>query len=806
LVGLEKERQELVDRIERLWVARESGTIFISAPRGRGKTALLSAAIHDARKQGYHPKVIHVDLSDPPTEQELRDSISPKAVSTRETDNAMSAIFKLAGDAGATVAPVLGISLICKLVGAVPDIVGKVTEAVRARNSSGMDFSLHLLQELASACCQKVPVLVVIENVESGNVAHSDVTIASLTEIVRRGLGFLLVVTYDERSLSPTARQLLQARIDAHDAAPLMLLDPPTASEFAEAVGRVSDGVLREIHQLANGCVKTFQEIWDECQNQKVIVLDENQTWEWNDDAEKRDFGKTAEGFYRGWLRLVETCKVHTGDERLVRLALGIGALFGEEFKDCAVADVLWRMGKRLETEFYGENGHLNSITDLFDGPLATIVEDTGFDVDKNPLHKFKFKLFRHFAIGDIPSEDFKDTAKYCVQVLAASEEGNSRVAWRNIELLAMAGMHKEANDYREKVTTFPTPRYSAWELRYLSAKIRDLGSDADWFQWVMDVYNHFRPYPTVQNDLIILLDEVITVATISSRQDILLGALIAKGQVYSDQSEHCKALELAQQVTQELGDDDCSLLYAKSKNLQGVALSALHRFDEAENALRHAISILESIFGHEDPQTLTTVNNLACLLMNRGNYAAAQPLFERVAKISERVQGFEHPDTLRCMHNFAHFLGRKGDYSAAQRLHERVLEARERVQGPDHPDTLACVYNLACLLKKKGDHAAAQPLFARIQQAREHVAMALVNKGVALVLANRLDEAVAAYDEVVNRFDGAPEPALREWVLRALRHAVEVLEKQGRKEEAEARKRIIRGLSGSETVEGATG
>ncbi len=51
----------------------------------------------------------------------------------------------------------------------------------------------------------------------------------------------------------------------------------------------------------------------------------------------------------------------------------------------------------------------------------------------------------------------------------------------------------------------------------------------------------------------------------------------------------------------------------------------------------------------------------------------------------------------------------------------------------------------------------------------RKQVAMAIFNKGVDLGKAKKLEDAIAAYDEVVRRFGDAEEPALREQVALAL-------------------------------------
>ena len=64
----------------------------------------------------------------------------------------------------------------------------------------------------------------------------------------------------------------------------------------------------------------------------------------------------------------------------------------------------------------------------------------------------------------------------------------------------------------------------------------------------------------------------------------------------------------------------------------------------------------------------------------------------------------------------------------------------------------------------------------------REQVAMALVNKGVALGALNRNEEEIAAYEDVVARFGQSSEPALRESVARALINKNEVLERLSQK------------------------
>jgi hypothetical protein len=51
---------------------------------------------------------------------------------------------------------------------------------------------------------------------------------------------------------------------------------------------------------------------------------------------------------------------------------------------------------------------------------------------------------------------------------------------------------------------------------------------------------------------------------------------------------------------------------------------------------------------GLEHPDTLRSMNILALLLMNRGKYNEAKPMYWQTLQLRERVLGLEHPATYR--------------------------------------------------------------------------------------------------------------------------------------------------------------
>ena len=80
------------------------------------------------------------------------------------------------------------------------------------------------------------------------------------------------------------------------------------------------------------------------------------------------------------------------------------------------------------------------------------------------------------------------------------------------------------------------------------------------------------------------------------------------------------------------------------------------------------------------------------------GDYAKAEPLYQRALKIDEKALGPDHPDTAQTLNNLAELYRSMGDYAKAEPLYQRALKIKEKALGPDHPDTAMALNNLALL------------------------------------------------------------------------------------------------------------
>jgi CHAT domain-containing protein/tetratricopeptide (TPR) repeat protein len=174
-----------------------------------------------------------------------------------------------------------------------------------------------------------------------------------------------------------------------------------------------------------------------------------------------------------------------------------------------------------------------------------------------------------------------------------------------------------------------------------------------------------------------------------------------AKGTPLAEQ-----ALELARE---KLGTRDPQTL--TSLNNLAFLYKAQGRHGEAELLLREALQ-----------GGLGSLNNLALLYQAEGRYGEAEPLYREALQAGREVLGPRHPDTLTSLNNLATLYEAQGRYGEAEPLYQEALQASREVLGPRHPQTLASLNNLASLYDSQGRYGEAKPLFQEALQARREV------------------------------------------------------------------------------------
>ena len=157
------------------------------------------------------------------------------------------------------------------------------------------------------------------------------------------------------------------------------------------------------------------------------------------------------------------------------------------------------------------------------------------------------------------------------------------------------------------------------------------------------------------------------------------------------------------------LGPDDPDTLTSRD-NLASAYWSA-GDLDRAIPLHEATLADRQRLLIPDHPATLASRNNLASAYWSAGDLDRAIPLLEASLADTERVLGPDHSDTLASRNNLASAYWSAGDLDRAIPLLEASLADTERVLGPDHPDTLGSRNNLANAYASSGDLDRAIPL-----------------------------------------------------------------------------------------------
>jgi len=139
-----------------------------------------------------------------------------------------------------------------------------------------------------------------------------------------------------------------------------------------------------------------------------------------------------------------------------------------------------------------------------------------------------------------------------------------------------------------------------------------------------------------------------------------------------------------------------------------GSSLHRLGKYQESCTIHRQSFKLREIMLGKDHPSTLTSMNNLAEVLLCQGKYSEAEQMHQQTLKLRERVLGKGHPFTLDSMNNLAEAARHLGKYKEAMQIHQRTLKLREKVLGREHASTLDSMNNFALVLRHLGEYSEA--------------------------------------------------------------------------------------------------
>ena len=90
------------------------------------------------------------------------------------------------------------------------------------------------------------------------------------------------------------------------------------------------------------------------------------------------------------------------------------------------------------------------------------------------------------------------------------------------------------------------------------------------------------------------------------------------------------------------------------------------------------------------------SLNNLAILLYDKGDYDGAEAMHREALALKRKRLGDENPDVATSLSNLAAMLMEKGDYAGAEASYREVLPIMRKVLGNDHADVGYTLISLA--------------------------------------------------------------------------------------------------------------
>jgi tetratricopeptide (TPR) repeat protein len=191
------------------------------------------------------------------------------------------------------------------------------------------------------------------------------------------------------------------------------------------------------------------------------------------------------------------------------------------------------------------------------------------------------------------------------------------------------------------------------------------------------------------------------------------LGRLLNQASIYlSARGDRTGALALATRAVE----------FGRRANVEPLNLAAglgnvaeryvdLDRLDEAEAALREALAIKEPRLPPNDPSLAITFSNLAEVHSKRNQFAQAEPLHLRAAKITKFAHGEHSAEYGIRLSNLGALYGYWADESGqlarrtqAEKYMTEALAVTRATRGTRHPQTATSHNNLAGMKAKRDD------------------------------------------------------------------------------------------------------
>ncbi|MFK7885584.1 MAG: tetratricopeptide repeat protein [Gammaproteobacteria bacterium] len=189
-----------------------------------------------------------------------------------------------------------------------------------------------------------------------------------------------------------------------------------------------------------------------------------------------------------------------------------------------------------------------------------------------------------------------------------------------------------------------------------------------------------------------------------------------------------------------------------------GVVYTNLGWYDEAEQPLRRALELRQSLHGERHLDVAASRNHVGKLYYFKGQQEHAREQYQQALATHRALLGNDDIATAQTHNNLGELLVAQADFEGAMEEHRQALEIRQRVLGDTHRDVGMSFNNLAGALRRKGDVTGAEAAYRRaiavnrqaLGENNSEVATNLSNLGVFLMEAGQYEEAFALHADAL--------------------------------------------------------
>jgi CHAT domain-containing protein/Tfp pilus assembly protein PilF len=161
----------------------------------------------------------------------------------------------------------------------------------------------------------------------------------------------------------------------------------------------------------------------------------------------------------------------------------------------------------------------------------------------------------------------------------------------------------------------------------------------------------------------------------------------------------------------------------AQSISALGIIAYQQGQYERAASFFAEALEIREAVFGPDNPAVADSLNDLASMSLEGGDFVGPEPLFKRALDILHKASASSRTSapggdvqalTAVVLNNLARLYSRRGDYSRAESRYKEVIEIRERISGRDHGAVAAALANLGAVYYTSAQYEKAEKVLQR--------------------------------------------------------------------------------------------